>query len=73
MVFIFSAIILHMHIFLDESGDLGFDFLKGGTSRYFVITILVASHYDLTALAIKRTLKTKFNQKKKIRQIAELR
>lgn len=25
-------------IFMDESGDLGFDFLKSGTSKYFLIT-----------------------------------
>lgn len=28
------------HIFLDESGDLGFDFNKKGTSKFFVITLL---------------------------------
>ena len=30
------------YIFLDESGDLGFDFTKKRTSQYFVITILFA-------------------------------
>ncbi len=29
-----------MYIFLDESGDLGFDFSKKRTSKYFVITFL---------------------------------
>ena len=28
------------YIFLDESGDLGFDFTKKGTSKFFIITIL---------------------------------
>ena len=28
-------------VFLDESGDLGFDFTKKRTSRYFVVSILV--------------------------------
>ena len=28
------------HIFLDESGDLGFDFRKKGTSKYFIVTFL---------------------------------
>jgi len=28
------------YIFLDESGDLGFDFSKDGTSKYFIITCL---------------------------------
>ena len=32
-----------MFIFLDESGDLGFDFDKAKTSRYFVITLLVCN------------------------------
>lgn len=30
------------YIFLDESGDLGFDFTKVRTSQYFVITLLFA-------------------------------
>lgn len=30
-----------MYIFLDESGDLGFDFSKEKTSRQFVISLLV--------------------------------
>ncbi len=32
------------YIFLDESGDLGFDFTKKGTTQYFVITLLFADH-----------------------------
>ena len=28
------------YIFLDESGDLGFDFSKKRTTKYFVITVL---------------------------------
>ena len=28
------------YIFLDESGDLGFDFKKKGTSQFFIVTIL---------------------------------
>ena len=28
------------HIFLDESGDLGFDFTKKRTTKYFVVTLL---------------------------------
>jgi len=30
------------YIFLDESGDLGFNFKKKGTSKFFVITLLFA-------------------------------
>ena len=28
------------YIFLDESGDLGFDFTKQKTTKFFVVTIL---------------------------------
>ncbi|GHT09325.1 hypothetical protein AGMMS49532_06970 [Endomicrobiia bacterium] len=32
------------YIFMDESGCLGFDFTKAITSRYFVITLLMAKN-----------------------------
>ena len=32
------------YIFLDESGDLGFDFSKKRTSKYFIITCLFTPH-----------------------------
>ena len=57
-----------MYLYLDESGDLGFDFSKKGTSKYFVITILVCKDkITKRALsnAVKRTLKNKINHKKK--------
>lgn len=58
----------HISIFLDESGDLGFNFSKMGTSKVFVISLLVC--HDLKTLdsfkhAVKRTLKNKVNHKKK--------
>lgn len=56
-----------MFIFLDESGDLGFDFAKPKTSRYFVITLLVChdkSAQDEFRRAVSRTLKNKLNRKK---------
>lgn len=49
-----------LHIFLDESGDLGFDLSKSGTSRYFVITLLVCEDLQTQngiISAVKRTLK----------------
>jgi len=61
------------HIFLDESGNLGFDFNKSGTSRYFVITILVAKQFAPIASAIHRTVKAKLRQKKKTRYVNELK
>lgn len=66
-----------MFIFLDESGDLGFDFGKPKTSRYFVIALLVCDD-KLTQTgirtAVSRTLKNKLNQKKTIkRMVTELK
>lgn len=55
-----------MYIFLDESGDLGFDFDNKGTPRYFVITLLVChtkNTVDQLKRAVTRTLKNKINSK----------
>lgn len=66
-----------MYIYLDESGDLGFDFSKAKTSPYFVITILVCHHkrvVDGIATAVRRTLKNKLNHKKQNKRVvAELK
>ncbi len=56
-----------MYIYLDESGDLGFDFSKTKTTRKFVITVLVC--FSQTAgkafrKAVRRTLKRKLNRNK---------
>lgn len=56
-----------MIVFLDESGDLGFDFSKCKTSRKFVITLLVCDNAEAAAgfqKAVRRTLKNKLNHKK---------
>lgn len=66
-----------MYIFLDESGDLGFDFEKAGTSRQFVISLLVCRDkqaQDGFRRAVARTLKNKLNQRKNsTRTVAELK
>lgn len=66
-----------MFIYLDESGDLGFDFTKGGTSRFFVITLLVLQTHEETrrlAKAVERTLKNKVRRGRKKRgQAVELK
>jgi hypothetical protein len=57
-----------MFIFLDESGDLGFDFANKKPSKYFVITLLVCkekSTVDALKFAVKKTLKNKINNKAK--------
>jgi hypothetical protein len=66
-----------MFIYLDESGDLGFDFNRKKTTKKFVITLLVCNS-DSTrkefAKAVRRTLKNKLNQEKKnSRHITELK
>ncbi len=61
-----------MFIYLDESGDLGFDFQKKGTSKYFVITLLVCKNQetqDSFKKAVSRTLKNKLNHKKNNKRV----
>lgn len=56
-----------MIIFLDESGDLGFDFSKPKTSRKFVITLLVcenAAAMEGFRRGVRRALKNKLNKRK---------
>lgn len=57
-----------MIIYLDESGDLGFDFEHKHPSRRFVITLLVCESSGITRgfrAAVRRTLKNKLNKGKK--------
>ena len=66
-----------MFIYLDESGDLGFNFEKRKTTKKFVITLLVCNS-DVARKeldkAVRRTLKNKLNRKKKnSRFITELK
>jgi hypothetical protein len=42
------------YIFLDESGDLGFDFTKKKTSKFFVITFLFVSNKSPVERIIKK-------------------
>jgi hypothetical protein len=63
-------------IFLDESGDLGFDFSKPKTSKKFVITLLVCDGKETTdgfRKAVRRTLKNKLNNRNRGRVIRELK
>ena len=66
-----------MYIYLDESGDLGFDFTKKKTTKKFVITILIcfsSKSRNEFAKAVRRTLKNKINYKKnKTRYVSELK
>lgn len=57
-----------MIIYLDESGDLGFDFKNKNPSRKFVITLLVCGSSAETRsfkVAVRKTLRNKLNKGKK--------
>lgn len=66
-----------MYLYLDESGDLGFDFENKNPSKFFVITLLAvneAKSIKIMNKAIERTLDKKLNhRKKRQRVIAELK
>ncbi|KKQ68721.1 MAG: hypothetical protein US89_C0006G0062 [Candidatus Peregrinibacteria bacterium GW2011_GWF2_38_29] len=65
------------YLYLDESGDLGFDFVNKKPSRFFTISILALSSQSANKQlinAVKKTLKRKLNRKKnKKRFIHELK
>lgn len=54
------------YIFLDESGDLGFDFNKKKTSKFFIVTFLFMENNKLSIEKIIK--KTHFELKKKIKR-----
>jgi len=63
-------------LYLDESGDLGFDFVNKKPSKYFVVSILaVKGQEDNLKIqnAIKKTLARKLNYKKRKRTKPELK
>lgn len=63
-----------MIIYLDESGDLGFDFDKKHPSKKFVIALLVCESGAVTRgfqKAVRRTLKNKLNHGKKGSRIVQ--
>lgn len=63
------------NLYLDESGDLGFDFVNKKPSNFFVITILAVrtrENEQKLKSAIKRTLK-KVNYKRKRTRLNELK
>ncbi len=65
-----------MFIFLDESGDLGFDFQNKNSSRYFVVTLLIChSLHDVLCFksSVKKTLRQKLNFNKTKNSVNELK
>ena len=61
-------------LYLDESGDLGFDFVNKKPSNYFTITVLAIhgtkSNRRLTK-AVKKTIQRKLNPKNKRRRLVQ--
>ena len=65
-----------MYIYLDESGDLGFDFTKAKTTKKFVITLLLCEDQNTnrqSQKAVRRTLRKLNRRKRKSRRIEELK
>ncbi len=61
-----------LYLYLDESGDLGFDFVNKKPSKFFTITILGINGNDKNRLllnAVKKTLRRKLNPKGKRKRI----
>lgn len=63
------------YLHLDESGDLGFDFVNKKPSKFFTVCILAISQRDSSfkiGQAVKKTLRRKLNKPKKC-QVYELK
>lgn len=63
-----------IYLYLDESGDLGFDFINKKPSKFFTITILVIKgnvENRLLFNAVKKTLRRKLNPKAKRKRIID--
>lgn len=56
-----------VYLYLDESGDLGFDFFAKKPSKYFTVTVMLVQGIEnrkKIAKAVKRTLQNKFPKQK---------
>lgn len=61
-------------LYVDESGDLGFDFVNKKPSKYFTLTVLALSSYQADrqlAKAVKKTLARKLNPRNKRKRIVQ--
>ena len=60
------------YLYLDESGDLGFDFVNKKPSRFFTVTILLVKGVENNRAlinGIKKTINRKLNPRKRKRRI----
>jgi hypothetical protein len=66
-----------LFLYLDESGDLGFDFVNKKPSKFFVVTILAVQGQDVNRRlinAVKKTIKRKLNPRgRRSRIVQELK
>lgn len=65
-----------MHIYLDESGDLGFGFVDRNPSSYFIITLLVCGDQgsaNAVKKSVEKTIKNKINANSKSNHAHELK
>lgn len=63
-----------LYLYLDESGDLGFDFVNKKPSRFFTICIVVIKgrkSRDRIVKMIRRTLRKKLNPKGKRKRVVQ--
>lgn len=61
-------------LYLDESGDLGFDFVNKKPSKFFTICILATSQRDTNQVfdrAVRRTLRHKLNPRAKRKRLVQ--
>lgn len=59
-------------LYLDESGDLGFDFVNKKPSKYFTVTVVAVGDIRRNAMllkAVRKTLRRKLNPKRKRKRI----
>lgn len=59
------------HLYLDESGDLGFDFQSKSPSKFLTIAVLATSQTETVKrirTAVRRTLRNKVNRGRKNEQ-----
>lgn len=62
------------YLYLDESGDLGFDFVNKKPSKFFTVSILAISNREANRQlikAVKITLRRKLNPRKKRKRIVQ--
>lgn len=63
-----------MYVFLDESGGLSFDFTKGGTTRFFVVCLLVvptANDHRWLLRSVERTIRHKLHKGRQPRRLTD--